>query len=105
MPINNSLSELMARDGFYVHILSALAQKHGTSRIGDFPHFTFHFCGDEIVVTDEHRNAVESAIGCKLVESSGEEPYITSAWLRIPAKLTRQVRHAVDEFKLAHPAE
>ena len=105
MLIKNALSELMARDGLYVNILSALAQKHGTSRIGDLPHFTFYFCGDEIVVTEEHRNAVESAIGRKLVESIGEKPYITTAWLRIPTELTSQVRQAVDAFELAHPAE
>jgi hypothetical protein len=99
MPIKNALSELMARDGFYALILAALLKDYGMCQFGEVKHFTFEVAGDEVILTDENRKAVESAIGCELLVVTGIQPYNRLSGLIAPSSVIDQVRDAVEEFE------
>lgn len=69
MPIQTKLTELIARDGFYAHILMVLANGQNDSmRFPPCEYFTIPFEGDEVVLTDQDRTDIETALGQPLIE-------------------------------------
>lgn len=103
MQVRNQLSELVDQDGFYVEILRALLQPHGVSRLPDFDYFTFFFQGDEVLLTDEYRKAVETALGVPLVEKTNVKPITSLICLSVPPELKDHLCAVVESFDLANP--
>lgn len=103
MLVRNQLSELVAQDGFYVEILRALLHAHGVSRQPGFDYFTFFFQGDEVVLIDENRKAVETALGVPLVEKTNVKPITYLTCLSAPPELTEHMLAVAKSFDLANP--
>jgi len=79
------------------------AGEHAVTRLVTMQWFTFYLEGDELVVSDEMRRAIEEVAGAPLVEYT-PAPYHTMVGLRFAPKSRPAVRERLAKLpKPAHP--
>lgn len=103
MSVQHPLSTLVESDGFFAAILMALLSYGGVSRFGECPHYCVTVGGDEILLTDAHRTALEAAIGTKLLEQKKKLRSTTMHFLELPPSLTAVAASIVEKHNASNP--